>query len=46
MSQMTSLREKVNQREEVIRALADSDARCAKYAKALLDLADGSGGGD
>jgi len=46
MSKMSSLREKVNQREEVIRALADSDARCAKYARALMDIADDSGGGD
>jgi len=46
MSQTTSVRKKVNQRKEVIRALADSDARCAKYAKVLLDLADDSGGGD
>jgi len=46
MSKMSSLREKVNQREEVIRSLADSDARCAKYARALMDIADDSGGGD
>jgi len=46
MSHGTSLRKKVDQQEEVLRALATSDARCAKYARALLDLADNSGGGD
>lgn len=46
MSDQTPVVEKVSEHEQLICALADSDTRCAKYARALLDLAELHGGGD
>jgi hypothetical protein len=46
MSDQTLVLEKVSEHEQLICALANSDTRCAKYASALLDLAEIHGGGD
>jgi len=35
----------VQEHREDLEALAESDLRCAKYARELLALADGNGGG-
>ena len=37
--------EMVREHEDDLRELADTDLRCAKYAKELLALADENGGG-
>ena len=40
----TAVVEMVRNHEDDLRDLAETDLRCAKYAKALLELADENGG--
>jgi hypothetical protein len=45
MTTRDSVTEKVRSHRDALEAIAESDLRCAKYARELLALADENGGG-